>query len=129
MVLDSVFGGRALPGTNAPLSLPDLGFVLRHDNILIADEGMAGSLSGDALPKPMRLMSRAALTSESCDAELAYLKFNNQVLDQDAVRVTLETRLLSGKSDPAGLGLSSVHVVFRKKNGAWTAEEPAVSAA
>ena len=129
-VLDSVFAGQALPGTSSAVALPDVAHFLRYPAIILSDEGLAGDLSADSLPKPLRVMSVAALKSESYESEIAYLRFNNEVLDADRVRVTLEARIFSRKGEPAGLGLSAVHVTFRRRNGEWTVEDsPAISAA
>jgi hypothetical protein len=56
-------------------------------------------------------MSVAALKSESNESEIAYLRFNNEVLDADSVRLPLEARVFSRKGEPAAWGLSAVQVI------------------
>jgi len=128
-VLDSAFTGQALPGSSARVTLPDLHYVLRQPAILLLNDGKAQTISQADLPKPLRVMSPPELEAEARGQEVGYLMLRDEVLDEDTVRVTLSAQLMTSRGERAGLGLSAVHVTFRKRSGAWLAEDGPVTLA
>ena len=125
-VLDSVLTGRPLPGGVTPV-LPDLGFIRRQPAILVAKEGLAGTLSGEALPQPLRIVSRNDIQTAESTSDTAYLQFHNEILSPDEISVVLEGRISSPSSGQGGL--ISVRVIFHQRDGKWEAAgDPAVLA-
>ena len=133
LLLQAAITGRNLPGGNRPVQFPDLAFITRQPAIFVLDENLAGSVSLEDSPLPLRILSRELLEEEARTRKesVAYLAFNNKVLSKDEVQLTLEGRIVGYDSAEAvPLGLSSIHVTFRKLGGRWEITgEPSFSAA
>ncbi|MCX6633286.1 MAG: hypothetical protein NTW28_37295 [Candidatus Solibacter sp.] len=133
ILLTAVMTGRALPGATRPVNFPDLAFIMGHPAVFLLDENLAGSISVEDSPLPLRILSRELLLEESRNREkdIAYLAFNYRALGEDGLQLTLEGKILPHDPNHAGvLGLSSIHVTFRKAAGTWeVAGDPSFSAA
>ena len=121
-LLASVLTGVPLPGATEPLSFPDLAFLQRSTPVLLLDRNLAGPLGAGA--RVVRVLSAAELEREArARPGAAYLEFQAPELGPDAVGLTLHGRVHA----PVGhgtLGLSSVHVRFRRVQGRWEAADP-----
>ena len=129
-MLRAVVEGAPLPGTARAIRFPDLAFLQRHDSIYLADEGMAGTSVATASPKPVRVLSPAAVQAKAKEGgPLAYLQFGPSRIEEDTAEITLAGRMASPDPKQRSLGLSSMHVKFRKVGGRWEAlGEPVFSA-
>ena len=130
-LLAAVLGRRPLPGMGRALVLPDLDFVLREESVVLADENLAGVLSPEGLPKPLRILSPEDIREEAASrGDVVYLRFQPVERDDDLVRLTLEARIAVGDRERAALGLSGVQVRFRPVGDEWEAVgDPAFFAA
>lgn len=125
-VLESVLLGGGLPGSMARIVLPDLDFVTVGDSVYLLDENLSGPISTTLPQKSIRIVSGQELASLAKGS--AYLRFAPAETSPDSVVLTLEARLVHGPAE-ATLGLSNVQVRFKKRAGAWVAEDPVFSAA
>ncbi len=130
LLLRAVLSGTALPGAEQPVHLPDLQFVLQQSSIIVLDENLSASASTAGAPQPVRVMSAnelRLLTEQQGDT--AYLQFAPPDVAADHVGITLAARIATGDPARRPLGLSSIHVRFRKVGGNWvTVGEPVYSA-
>ena len=110
-----------LPGSSRPTRLSDLDFILRHPNIYLSEENLAGKISGEGLPKPLHITSDEELRKEAAEqGDVAYLHFRPaEQLDDDTIRLTLEGKFLTRDPGQHPLGLSSLQVKFRKVGDRW----------
>ena len=126
-LLKAALLGETLPGGSRPLRLSDLDFILRHEHIYLSDENLAGDISVEGLPKPLRVMSREELQKQAeAEGDLAYLHFRPAEAVGGGVRLTLEGKL-AASAQP--LGLSSVQVKFRDAGGHWESFDDPVAMA
>ncbi len=130
-VLKAVLLGQQLPGSGQKARLPDSAFIMRHPDIYLSDENLAGRISLQGLSKPLRIVSTMALQGEVRDkGEIAYLRFSAPDMKVDTVVLTLEGKIVSKDPNRLPLGLSSVHCTFKKVNDKWEAvAQPFYSAA
>jgi len=126
MLLRSVLSREALPGSRQPVEMPDLSFVLRQSPVLLSNENLASSVSLEGLPVPVRVLSQEEIVEEARErGDTAYLRFQPAQEEGDAVRLTLEARILPQDPGSLALGLSGVQVRFQQADGQWeTADEP-----
>jgi hypothetical protein len=129
-LLAAVLSRQALPGSDRPVALPDLQFVLGGEGVALAEENLASRGLGEGLGRPVRVLTPAELRQEAeRRGEIAYLRFQPAEKDDDSIRLTLEARI--ARSDPSEpqLGLSGVQARFVEVSGRWqVAEEPALFA-
>ena len=119
-VLKAVLLGEKLPGSEQTARLPDKAFILRHPNVYVSDENLAGQFSLEGLSKPIRIVSTKTLQREAQDkTEIAYLKFSAPEVKGDAVALTLEGKIVSADPSRVPLGLSSIHFTFKKVGDKW----------
>jgi len=125
-LLRAVLSRESLPGGGQPVDLPDLPFVLRQPAVFLSNENLAGSLSLEALPVPVHILSQEDMVEEARESgDRAYLHFQRTQEEGDAVRVTLEAKIIPQDPGQHALGLSGVQVKFRKVDGQWvTVEDP-----
>ena len=130
IVLRAVLEGKPLPGSSQAIRFPDLAFVQRHESIYVAAEEMKGKVAAGGAPKPVRIVPLAALRTKAKEGGgLAYLQFGPPHIEADSVELTLEGRMATADPKEPSLGLSSIHVKFRKVEGRWEAQgEPIFSA-
>ena len=130
MLLKAALLNEPLPGSSRPLHLPDLQFILRHPHIYLSDENLAGKISVEGLPKPLRIMSQEDLQKAArTEADVAYLHFQPPDAVEDTVRLTLEGKLITQDPNQHPMGLSSIQVKFRKVGNRWDAEGDAAALA
>jgi hypothetical protein len=129
-LLRALLLGVPLPGSERPVRFPDLPFILRQPYVLLVDDNLAGPISIDEWPHPIRILPRETLMQEArTKGELTYLQFKLPVVREDAIELTLEARLAPHFRQGA-LGLSSIHAKFRNIAGEWqVAGDPVFSAA
>lgn len=108
-------GGAGLP------RLADLSFILRHTHVFLSEENLAGKISIEGLPKPLRVVSPEELRGLAREGgDVAYLRFQPPAGEGDGeVWLTLEGRLATRDEAQGSLGLSSVQVKFRKGGDGW----------
>jgi hypothetical protein len=131
LLMRAVITGQSLPGMNRPLRFPDLGFIMRQSAIYLSDENLGGPISLEGSPLPLRILSRESLVKEARarNQDIAYLAVSYRALDENMLQLTLEGRITPHDSKQPQLGLSSVHLVFRKVAGKWeVVGEPSFSA-
>jgi hypothetical protein len=130
LLLRAVLLGTLLPGAKQPIQLPDLHFILRQPIIILLDKHLSKPISLVGTPKPLRVMSPGELRQYTeREGDTAYLEFGPIELEGDYVRVTLAARITTRDPARRPLGLSSVHVRFRRANMEWRLlGEPAYSA-
>jgi len=131
LLLQAVLLGTPLPGTGQPVRFPDLSFVTRQPSIVLADENLSAPISVAGAPKPVRVLSTDAIRQEAQQhGDVAYLQFAAPQIKDDQVRLTLAARIATANPAYAELGLSSIHVGFRKAGSAWLlVDDPVYSAA
>jgi hypothetical protein len=125
-LLRSVLSREALPGGRRPVEMPDLSFVLRQSTVLLSNENLASSVSLEGLPVPVRVLSQEEIVEEARErGDTAYLRLQPAQEEGDAVRVTLEARIVPQDPGSLALGLSGVQVRFQQADGQWeTVDEP-----
>ena len=126
-LLKAVLRGEPLPGGDQPVTLPDLAFVLRQPAVFLSDENLAGPISVEGAPRPVRVLSPEELAEEARgQGDVAYLRFGSAEREGDEVRLTLEARIASGDPQRRALGLSGLQVRFRREGDRWeVAADPA----
>jgi hypothetical protein len=131
LVLRAALTGGSLPGSNQAIRFPDLEFFLRQPAIFVVKEGLAGSLTVKDSPRPIRILPRKSLVEETRTQDnLAYLEFHHRLSDDETLDLTLEGKIQPRDPNQALLGLSSIHVTFKKVDGKWLVSgEPSFSAA
>ena len=122
MVLRAALLGEPMPDGGS-VRLSDQAFILRHPEIYLLDENLAGTISIEGLPKPVRVLSRQDIRREvKAQGDVAYLTFRPpQPADDGGVWLTLEGKLETSDSNRQSMGLSSVQVELREVNGRWSA--------
>lgn len=127
MLLEAVLGRGMLPGSERPLVLPDLDFVVQEGgNVVVSDENLLGEGAGAG---EARVLDVEGIRREADErGQLGYLRFQPAEVRGDSVRFTLEGRIArSGEQDA---GLSGVQATFVRSGGQWRLEEePAFFAA
>jgi hypothetical protein len=118
-LLKAALLGEQLPGGGSA-RLADQAFILRHPQIYLSDENLAGAISLEGLPKPLRIVSGKDVRHEAdVQGDVAYLRFLPPHETADGIWLTLEARLYSGDPSQHSMGLSSVQVKLRKVDGGW----------
>jgi hypothetical protein len=130
-LLAAVLGRRPLPGSERPLMLPDLQFVLQGDAVVLADENLALQSPPADLPRAVVVLGADELRDRAqSEGSVAHLRFQPAEREGDSIRVTLEARIASADPGQGVLGLSGVQAKFVEIGGRWElAEEPAFFAA
>lgn len=125
-LLRAVLSRDFLPGGRQLVEMPDLSFVLRQPTVLLSNENLARSLLLEELPVPIRIISPEGIVEEArASGDIAYLRFQPAQEEGEAVRLTLEARIVPQDPGLHALGLSGVQVVFRQVDGRWeTVDEP-----
>jgi hypothetical protein len=125
-LLRAVLSRELLPGGRQAVELPDLSFVLRQPVVLLSNENLARSASLEGLPIPVHVLSQEEMVEEARQhGDIAYLHFQPAQQEDDAVGVTLETKIIPQDAGQHALGLSGVQVWFRQVNARWEAiDEP-----
>jgi hypothetical protein len=125
-LLRSVLSREALPGGTRPVEMPDLSFVLRQSTVLLSNDNLASSVSLEALPVPARVLSLEDIVKEAQErGDVAYLRFQPALEEGNAIRVTLEAKIIPQDARQHALGLSGVQVKFANADGRWmTVDEP-----
>lgn len=130
ILLRAAILNQPLAGGSRPVRLSDLTFILRHPHIYLSDENLAGKISDDGLPKPLRVMSQEDLQKKaSAEGDVAYLHFQPPDEADGAIRLTLEGKLYTQDPNQQPLGLSSVQAKFRKVDGRWESTDGPVALA
>jgi len=131
MLLSAVLLRRPMPGSDRPLVLPDLEFVLRQGSVILTNENLSGRLSVEGLPKPLQILSPAEVRAKAeGEGDLAYVRFRPPSREDTVIRITLEARIAPRDPERVVLGLSGVQVDFQEVDGEWeVAGEPAFFAA
>lgn len=126
-LLEAVLGRRPLPGSDRPVVLPDLQFVLGGEAVAVAEENLVSSSAAEGLDRPVRVLAPEELQAEAeRQGELGFLRFQPAEADEHSVRVTLEARIARPDPHEPQLGLSGVQARFVEIGGQWeVAEEPA----
>ena len=121
-LLKAVLSGEPLPGSDRPVRFPDLSFILRQPAVILLDENLAGSISAEELPMPVRILSLEVLLEEArTQGDTAYLQFQPAEREDDTVRLTLQAKIATRVPDQPTLGLSGIMVEFQKVSEGWEA--------
>lgn len=129
-LLEAVLLDRPLPGAGRAPAFGDRDFLLARATIALLEENLAGALSLDDLPRPLRQLSRDELLEEArSEGDLPYLRFSAPEPVGENVRLTLTADIASADPERHILGLSSVQATFREADGDWQVEGEAVSLA
>lgn len=125
-LLKAVVLSQPLPGGNQPILFPDLSFIRRQSTVVLVDENLAGPLSIEEPPTPVRILTREALLQEArTQGDITYLRFQPPVREGNVVRLTLEAKIVPHDPTQRTLGLSGVQAKFQEVAGQWEAvEEP-----
>lgn len=124
-LLRAVLLSEPLPGGDQPLIIPDLDLILRQPIVVLSDENLAGSLSIEESPKPIRILSQEDLLQEArLQGDLAYFHFQPPNIDGNAVRLTLEMKIAPRDPSQHTLGLGGVQARFQKISQWEVIEEP-----
>lgn len=123
--------GRPLPGSDRPLTLPDIEFVHKQPSFILVDENLAPGIKLEGLPKPLEILPADELHAKAHrEGDLTYIRFQPAEVGDDLIRLTLELRIAARDPERQPLGLSGVRVSLRRTDGDWQlAEEPALFAA
>jgi hypothetical protein len=126
-LLRAVLAKESLPGGRQPVELPDLSFVLRQPAVLLSNENLARSVSLEALPVPVRVLSPQDIAEEgSTSGDIAYLRFQPAQEEDDTVRLTLQASIVPRDPGLLALGLSGIQVRFQQIEDQWEiVDEPA----
>jgi hypothetical protein len=126
-LLAAVLNRQALPGSDRPVALPDLQFVLGGEGVALAEENLVSRSVVVGLARPVRVLRPEELRQQAeRRGEFAYLRFQPAEKDDDSVRLTLEARIARPDPSEPELGLSGVQARFVEVSGRWeVAEEPA----
>jgi hypothetical protein len=126
-LLRAVLAKEPLPGGRQPVELPDLSFVLRQPAVLLSKENLARSVSLEALPVPVRVLSPQDIAEEgSTSGDTAYLRFQPAQEEDDTVRLTLQASIVPRDPGLLALGLSGIQVRFQQIEDQWEiVDEPA----
>lgn len=121
MLLKAALFEEPLPGGGSA-RLADLGFILRHEQIHLLDEHLAGPVSLEGSVKPIVVVSLADVRREAAaHGELAYLRFlPPEADDEGEVWLTLEGQLAIGDTRQHPMGLSRLQVKLREVDGHWS---------
>jgi hypothetical protein len=119
--LAAILERRALPGRQEPLEFPDLQFLTRGGEVLVADENLAGPLE-DVGGRKIRVVSSAEIEDGA-----AFLRFGTPEPDEDGVAFRVEALVASATGEGA-LGLGGVVLRFRRSGEGWEADAPALYA-
>jgi hypothetical protein len=129
-LLEAVLLDRPLPGAGRAPAFGDRDFLLARPTIVLLDENLAGSLSLDGLPRPVRRLSRDELLEEARrEGDVPHLRFSAPEPVGENVRLMLSADIASADPERHVLGLSSVLATFRAADGDWEVEGEAVSLA
>jgi hypothetical protein len=119
-LLRSVLTGQPLPGSTRPINFPDLSFVLRQPTILVNNANLATPLAMQEHPKPMRIVSQRDIDLEAqSQGDVTFFQFQPPKVSENEVELTLEARIARRPPEKGMLGLSNLHVKFRKLAGKW----------
>lgn len=125
LLLGAVLRGEPLPGSDQPVSFPDLSFILRQPAVLLSSENLAGPVSVPGLSSPLRVLDPEELTAESGErGEAAYLRFQPATQAGDTVRLTLEARIAIADPGQTPLGLSAIQAAFEPSGDGWRVANP-----
>lgn len=126
MLLKAVLLVQRLPGCNQPIIFPDLSFILNQPTIVLINENLAGTVSIEESPKPVCILSQEALLQEaSTQGDINYLRFQTPIVEDNAVRLTLEAKIAPRDPEQRTLGLGGIQVKFQEVEGQWeAADEP-----
>ena len=127
ILLEAVLGRGVLPGSERPLLLPDLDFVLQQEgSAVISDENLLGEWAEES---QVRVLTAEEIRREAEQrGQVGYLRFQPAEVQGDSVRLTLEGRIARAGEQDAGL--SGVQATFVLRDGQWRLEEePAFFAA
>jgi hypothetical protein len=124
--LKAVLLRRALPGLDERVIFPDLCFILRQPTVVLLDENLAGRVTMEEPPGPVRVRSREDLVREArARGDIMYLAFRPAQREDKSVTLTLEARIAPKDAAQLTSGLSGVQVKFEEVGGQWEAtEEP-----
>jgi hypothetical protein len=123
-LLESALSGQPLPGSEQPFRFPDLAFVKNQPEVFLLDENLAGSLSVEDMPVPVRVLSRDEIQrAAQAEGDRTYLSFQPPHKADGAVRLGLEAKIATPNPSQRAMGLSSVQVEFRKVGDDWKADD------
>jgi hypothetical protein len=124
LLLEAVLTERPLPGTDAPVRLPDLRMITRHPPVILAAEHLADPAVAERLPVAVELRPEAELGAGGDRPHLAYLAFGPPVEEGDTLLLALHGKVVPPAAGQHPLGLSGIQVRLRRVAGRWQAEEP-----
>jgi hypothetical protein len=114
LLLEHVLTSVALPGRTAPLSFPDLEYVLQSDERLLLGDGYCGASE--------RVTVVDSIVGRATDGPTGFLHFESP--QEEAGRVTLRLRVLLAFPDAEPLPLGELIATFAPKGTGWTTVEP-----
>jgi hypothetical protein len=126
MLLRALLLNEPLPGSRRLVEFPDLSFILSQPTVIVLDENLAGSVSIEALPIPIRILSREDLLDEDAaqtQGYTAYLRFQPAKIEDNTVGLTLQAGIVPDDPSQHALGLSGIQVKFQKIGGQWRASD------
>ena len=116
-ILDTVFNGRPLPGSTAPVTFPDLPFVFTQPQVYLLDEGPVNPVYIEKLHRPLMVVSNDILKGLAGKTEkLIYLEFSSGKKGKNSIWITLESKVLSGNRP---VGVSSLQLTFQRAGDEW----------
>jgi hypothetical protein len=124
LLLEAVLSERPLPGTDAPVRLPDLRMITGRPPVVLAAEPLADPAVAEGLPVAVELRAEAELRAGGDRPQLAYLAFGPPLEEGDTLLLTLHGKVVSRASGQHPLGLSGIRVRLRRVAGRWQAERP-----
>jgi hypothetical protein len=119
-VLAAALSGRTLEPGGASLSLPDLQFARRGQEVALSRANLAEPLDLTALPQ-IRLTTAA--TADRRGAAAGYLEFTPPKVEGEQLTLTLQVRA-PPPGGTATIPLSAVTLRFERRGGEWVMAAP-----
>lgn len=114
LVLEHVLTSVALPGQAAPLSFPDLQYVLQSEERVLLSDGYRGASE--------RVVVVDSIAARAADEQIGFLHFEPS--QEQGGHLTLRLRVLLAFPDVEPLPLGELIATFAPKGTGWTTVEP-----
>jgi hypothetical protein len=119
-MLRAVLAQEPLPGSERPISFPDLAFITGAPRLLIASDNLSEQFDPGDPGKPVEVVPHPDLRARAeREGDLPYVYFQPAEWLDERVRIAFEVRMAPTQPDLRPLGLGGISATFAPDNGDW----------
>jgi hypothetical protein len=119
-MLRAVLAQQPLPGSERPISFPDLAFITSAPRLLIVDDNLSAQFDPGELGRPVEVVIQAEVRARAeREGDLAYVYYQPAEWLNERVRIAIEVRMAPTQPDLRPLGLGGISATFAQTDGDW----------